>query len=278
MAGLGLSITFGIMGIINFAHGEFMMLGAYTVYVMQKIFYSSLGESYFLISIPMAFLVTAFIGFLMEKGLIRFLYGRPFESILVTWGLSLLLQQAARNIFGASNVEIISPKWLTQGISLTSTIQLPYNRLFIIGLAIIVILGMYYYIYKSSSGRRMRAVMQNRSMGAFMGINTDRVDSLTFSIGCGLAGISGSIVSLLGSVGPSTGQNYIIDSFMVVVLGGVGSLIGTISGSLLMGFASPLFEFITTSSMGKVIVFTMVILFLQYKPSGFLTLKTRSLD
>ncbi len=278
MVAMGLSITFGIMGIINFAHGEFLMIGAYTAYVMQKVFQAQGSGPVFLLSLPMAFLAAAFIGFLLEKSLVRFLYGRPYESMLATWGISLIFQQAARNIFGANNVEVASPSWFRGGIEFVNGTQLPYSRLFILGVAVSSILGMAVYINKTVVGRRMRAVMQNRDMAACMAIRTRRVDSLTFAIGCGLAGLAGSVVSLLGSIGPSTGQNYIIDAFMVVVLGGVGNLAGTIAGALMIGIASPSFEYITTSSMGKVIVFALVIAFLQWKPSGLFALKTRALD
>jgi urea transport system permease protein len=275
---LGLSITFGIMGVINFAHGEFLMVGAYTAYVLQKIFHGQDGGTYFLISLPVAFLVASIVGFILEKSLIKFLYGRPYEGILATWGLSLIFQQAARNIFGANNVEVTSPSWLAGGIELMNGLQLPYNRIFIIAVAALSVFVMYLYIYNSSAGRRMRAVMQNRDMSACMGIKTKSVDSTTFAIGCGLAGVAGCAVSLLGSIGPSTGQNYIVDAFMVVVLGGVGKLSGTIAGAIMIGMASPLFEYVTTSSMGKVIVFALVIIFLQWKPSGLFALKTRALD
>ncbi len=275
---LGLSITFGIMGVINFAHGEFLMIGAYTAYVLQKLSIADSGGSLFLLSLPAAFVVAALIGLLLERSLIRFLYGRPYESILATWGLSLILQQLARNIFGANNVEVASPGWLQGGLTVMEGLQLPYNRLFIMAVAVLCVSGMYFYLYRTRSGRRIRAVMQNRQMSACMGIKTNRVDAMTFAIGCGLAGIAGAAVSLLGSIGPSTGQNYIIDAFMVVVLGGVGRLSGTIAGAIMIGTMSPLFEFVTTSSMGKVIVFALVIIFLQWRPSGFFTLKTRTVD
>ena len=275
---LGLSITFGIMGVINFAHGEFLMIGAYTTYILQKVFVGLGGGTYFLLSLPLAFLVAGTIGFILEKSLIRFLYGRPYESILATWGLSLILQQLARNIFGANNVEVTAPSWLQGGITLMEGLQLPYNRLFIMAVAVFCVAGMYFYLYRSRGGRKMRAVMQNRNMSACVGIKTRSVDSMTFAIGSGIAGVAGAAVSLLGSIGPSTGQHYIIDAFMVVVLGGVGKLSGTIAGAVMIGVASPLFEFITTSSMGKVIVFALVIIFLQWRPSGLFTLKTRALD
>lgn len=277
MVAIGLSITFGIMGVINFAHGEFLMMGAYTTYILQKAIPGDAGVA-FLIALPLAFVLTGLIGTLLEKSLIRHLYGRPYEGMLATWGLSLILQQTARSIFGANNVEVSTPTWLRGGFELMHGTQLPFNRLFILAVAVLAMAGMYLYVNRSARGRRMRAVMQNRGMAACMGIKTRRVDSMTFAIGCGLAGVAGSVVSLLGSIGPSTGQNYIIDSFMVVVLGGVGKLSGTVAGAVMIGVASPAFEFVTTSSMGKVIVFALVIAFLQWKPSGLFALKTRALD
>lgn len=278
MIAIGLSITFGIMGVINFAHGEFLMIGAYTTYLVQKTAHGTMDGVAYLLALPLAFGIAAIFGLLIEKSLIRFLYGRPYEGMLATWGLSLILQQAARSAFGANNVEVSTPGWLRGGIELMQGTQLPYNRLFILAVAILAMAGMYLYVNRSARGRRMRAVMQNRGMAACMGIRTRRVDSMTFAIGCGLAGVAGAVVSLLGSIGPSTGQNYIIDAFMVVVLGGVGKLSGTIAGALMIGLVSPAFEFITTSSMGKVIVFALVIAFLQSRPSGLFTLKTRALD
>jgi urea transport system permease protein len=278
MVAIGLSITFGIMGVINFAHGEFLMMGAYMAYAVQKVFHGQGGGYYFLFALFLAFVIPAAIGFVIEKFLIRFLYGRPFEGMLATWGLSLILQQAARNMFGANNVDVMSPSWLAGGIDILEGVHLPYSRIFIIAVAVLGVSGMYIYIYKSSGGRRMGAVMQNRAMAACMGIKNRKVDSLTFAIGCGLAGVAGSVVSLLGSIGPSTGQNYIIDAFMVVILGGVGRLSGTVAGALMIGLCSPAFEFMTTSSMGKVIIFALVIPFLQWKPSGLFALKTRALD
>jgi urea transport system permease protein len=278
LVALGLSITFGIMGLINFAHGEFLMIGAYVAYVMQRFIFGGHTGLSFLVSLPAAFVAASMIGLVVERVLIRFLYGRPYESILATWGLSLILQQGARNVFGANNVDVSAPLWLQGGVRLLAGFQLPYSRIFILSLAVAAILGMYFYVNYSVSGRRMRAVMQNRAMSACMGVNTRKVDSLTFAIGSGIAGVAGCAVSLLGSIGPSTGQNYIVDAFMVVVLGGVGNLAGTIAGALMIGLTNPLFEYVTTSSMGKVIVFTLVIVFLQWKPSGLFSLKTRALD
>ena len=188
MVAIGLSITFGIMGVINFAHGEFLMMGAYTTYVMQKAGHGALGDAAFLLAIPAAFLVAALFGLLVEKSLIRYLYGKPYEGMLATWGLSLILQQTARSIFGANNVEVTTPGWLRGGIELMEGTQLPYNRLFILAVAVLAMACMYIYVNRSAMGRRMRAVMQNRGMAACMGIGTRRVDSTTFAIGCGLAG------------------------------------------------------------------------------------------
>ncbi len=278
MVALGLSITFGIMRVINFAHGEFVMIGAYVTYIADRLLHDTLGGSWFLVALLAAFAITAAIGYLTERSLIRFLYGRPFESILATWGLSLILQQLARNLFGASNVEVRTPAWLQGGLALADGLQLPTNRLFIIAVAVLCVLGTYLFLNRTGSGRSMRAVMQNRSMAGAMGINTAVVDARTFALGSGLAGIAGCVVSLLGSVGPATGQNWIIDSFMVVVLGGVGSIAGAVAGAVLIGAASPLFEFITTSSMGKVIIFALIVVFLQFRPAGFLVQRTRALE
>lgn len=278
MVALGLSITFGIMRVINFAHGEFVMIGAYVTYIADRLLHDALGGSWFLVALLAAFVITAAIGHLTERSLIRFLYGRPFESILATWGLSLILQQLARNLFGASNVEVRTPAWLQGGLALADGLQLPTNRLFIIAVAVLCVLGTYLFLNRTGSGRSMRAVMQNRSMAGAMGINTAAVDARTFALGSGLAGIAGCVVSLLGSVGPATGQNWIIDSFVVVVLGGVGSIAGAVAGAVLIGAASPLFEFITTSSMGKVIIFALIVVFLQFRPAGFLVQRTRALE
>ena len=279
MVALGLSITFGIMGVINFAHGEFVMAGAYTAYMVDRLLHDALGGgAWFVAALLLAFVVTAALGYVTERSLIRFLYGRPFESILATWGLSLILQQAARNLFGASNVEVRTPEWLQGGLALAEGVQLPTIRLFIIAIAALCVVGTYLFLNRTKPGCSMRAVMQNRPMAAAMGINTARVDARSFALGSGLAGVAGCVVSLLGSVGPATGQNWIIDSFMVVVLGGVGSIAGAVAGAALIGTASPLFEFITTSSMGKVIIFALIVVFLQFRPAGFLARRTRALE
>jgi urea transport system permease protein len=281
LVALGLAVIFGLMGVINMAHGELMMVGAYTTYVVQQSF-AQLGgwwpQSYFFLAIPAAFIVTGFVGFILEKSVIRFLYARPLESLLATWGLSLILQQAFRNIFGANNVDVVSPSWLVGGMQLGGGIELPYKRLLIIGLAAVVVAATYVFLMRTKWGLRIRAVTQNRGMSACLGIGTQTVDAYTFALGAGLAGIAGCALTLLGSVGPTTGQSYIVDAFMVVVLGGVGKLVGVIAGGLAIGELRTAYEWFTTSSMGTVLVFTTVIAFLQFRPSGLFPHKGRTAD
>lgn len=282
LAALGLAITFGLMKIINMAHGEMIMIGAYTAYMVQNFFKAFVGEKffdlYFILAIPLSFLITGFIGYLLEITIIKRLYGRALDSILATWGVSLILQQLARSIFGAPNVDVKSPGWLNGGIVIFGNFQLPYKRLFIIFLAALCIVGVYLFLFKSDQGRRIRAVMQNRSMAESLGINTRKVDSMTFALGSGLAGIAGCALTLLGSIGPTLGTNYIVDTFMVVVLGGVGRIIGTVTGAAAIGVGNTTFEYFTNASLGKVLVFLAVILFLQWKPQGFFTISSRALD
>lgn len=281
LAALGLAITFGLMKIINMAHGELIMIGAYVTYLIQNIFLNYMGQSvfnlYYLLALPCSFIVAAIFGYLLEITIIKRLYGRPLDSLLATWGVSLILQQLARSIFGAPNVDVKSPTWLEGGLVMGS-LQLPYKRIFIIGLVIACVLGVYYFLYKTSYGRKIRAVMQNRPMAQSLGINTRKVDSVTFAIGAGLAGIAGCALTLLGSIGPTLGTNYIVDTFMVVVLGGVGRIIGTVAGAGAIGIGNTTFEFFTNASLGKVLVFLMVIIFLQWKPQGFFTINSRALD
>lgn len=366
IAALGLAIVFGLMGVINLAHGELMMLGAYTTFVVQNCL-KPLGEPWFdfyiILAIPIAFCVTAVVGLILEKGLIRFLYGRPLETLLATWGVSLILRQFVRSVngllvigiavfcwlffggmyflsrrpnwlqirswaisslllisagiatvtglliskfpfltkawFSARNVDVTAPSWLRGGVKVLG-FQMPYARLFIIALTIICLLGVYWFLNRSTWGLRIRAVTQNRTMSSCLGIPTAKVDALTFALGSGLAGIAGCAVSLLGSVGPNTGQNYIVDTFMVVVVGGVGNLLGTIvagmgigilnyligSGTLALILTSmtkfqPLidfFLFFATSSMAKVMVFALIIAFLQIKPAGLFPQKGRTAE
>ncbi|MBD2358400.1 branched-chain amino acid ABC transporter permease [Tolypothrix sp. FACHB-123] len=365
IAALGLAIIFGLMGVINMAHGELMMFGAYTTFVVQN-GCKQLGgfwwEIYIFLALIIAFFFTAFIGLILERGVIRYLYGRPLETLLATWGISLIFQQFVRSVnwvliiglvlfsglffgglwflnsrtnlervrnwvvgvifllslgvtvtigkilsqtyklavtqpwFGAQNVDVTAPKWLQTGISVGG-VQLPFARLFIISLTIICVAGIYLFLQRSSWGLRIRAVTQNRSMSACLGIPTQKVDAITFALGSGLAGVAGCAISLLGSVGPNTGQNYIIDTFMVVVVGGVGNLAGTIvaalgigtvnfligSGTLALLFApvkplADLLNFFATTSMAKVMVFALIIIFLQWKPAGIFPQKGRTVD
>jgi urea transport system permease protein len=279
---LGLAITFGLMKVINMAHGEFIMIGAYAAYITQNLFKSIMPEQlfgyYYVIAIPVAFIIAFCIGYLLEFLLIRFLYGRPLDSLLATWGVGMILQQLARNIFGAQNVAVDSPSWLNGGWNVTEGLVLPYKRLFIIALVISVLVMMYMYIYRSHAGRNMRAVMQNREMATCLGISTRRVDGMTFAIGSGIAGIAGCALSLLGPIGPALGTYYIVDAFMVVVLGGVGKLVGTVIGAFGIGVFNTFFEYWTTASIGKVLVFACIMAFLQWKPMGLVTMRTRSLD
>ncbi|MCW6035596.1 urea ABC transporter permease subunit UrtB [Spirulina subsalsa FACHB-351] len=364
---LGLAIVFGLMGVINLAHGELMMLGAYTTFVVQNTF-RPLGEPvfsfYIFAALPMAFLVAALVGLALERGVIRFLYGRPLETLLATWGVSLILRQFVRSVngslalslgvfcllffgawvilsrlrrdwselrnrvlwgvgilsgaiaffthkvldsnptfstlwFSARNVDVTAPPWLRGGIPL-GNFQLPYARIFIIVLTLICVVGIYWFLNRSNWGLRIRAVTQNRNMSACLGIPTDRVDALTFALGSGLAGVAGVAIALLGSVGPNTGQNYIVDAFMVVVVGGVGNLFGTIIAAMAIGIVTYLigsgtiaalllpidalkpvtefFLFFATTSMAKVMVFALIIAFLQFKPAGIFAPKGRTAE
>lgn len=282
LAALGLAITFGLMKVINMAHGEFIMIGAYVTYIIQNLFIAYLDKSYFglyyIVAIPAAFIVSGIIGAILEGTVIRHLYGRPLDSMLATWGVSLVLQQLARTIFGAPNVDVKSPGWLEGGLLISQGLQLPYKRLFIIALVVVCMIGVFLLLYKSKNGRRIRAVMQNREMAASLGIHTRRVDAYTFAVGSGLAGIAGCALTLLGSIGSTLGTYYIVDTFMVVVLGGVGTLLGTVAGGLLIGTANTTLEFFTNTSLGKVLVFLLVIMFLQWKPKGLFTISSRALD
>jgi urea transport system permease protein len=278
---LGLAITFGQMKIINMAHGEFIMIGAYTTYVLQQAFIQHLPEAafgyYFVLAIPLAFIIAALFGLIMEKTVVRFLYDRPSDSLLATWGVSLILQQAARSIFGAPNVAVVSPEWLNGGMALAG-VTLPYKRLFIIGLVLMSILVLFLYLYKTSSGRRMKAVTLNRNMASCLGVSTRRVDSLAFALGSGFAGLAGCSLTLLGSIGPALGTAYIVDAFMIVILGGVGKLKGTILAALTLGILSTLVELSTSATIAKVVAFAFIILFLQWRPTGIAGAKVRALD
>lgn len=273
LAALGLGITFGLMKVINMAHGEFIMVGAYVTYLLQNLFITHLDKHvfgwYFILAIPAAFIVAGLMGLILEAAVIRHLYGRPLDSILATWGVSLVLQQLARSIFGAPNVDVRSPGWLDGGLVVNQALQFPYKRLFIILLVMTCLVGVFLLLYKSTTGRRIRAVMQNRDMAASLGINTRKIDAYTFAIGSGLAGIAGCALALLGSVGSTLGSAYIVDTFMVVVLGGVGTLWGIVAGGLVIGISNTTFEFFTNTSMGKALVFMLVILFCSGNRKGY---------
>jgi urea transport system permease protein len=276
---LGLALYFGLMNVINLAHGEFIMIGAYTPYALQRLSQHFTGDPSpgitFLVAIPLSFLVSGMVGILVEQSVIRFLYRRPLDTLLATWGVGLILQQLARSIFGAPNVQVLAPQWLSGGLSVTADLLLPMKRIFIIGLVIVCILGLYWYMFRTREGRRMRAVMQNRDMAASLGVSTRRVDTMTFAVGSGLAGIAGCALTLIGPIGPSLGTFYIVDAFIVVILGGLGQIPGTILAAFIIGMLNTLFEFGTTAVVGKVLVFAAVILFLQWRPDGLARVRSR---
>ena len=276
---LGLALSFGLMNVINLAHGEFIMIGAYTTYALQQAALSFTGDPQsgvtFLIAIPASFVVAGAAGYVVENALIRFLYRRPLDTLLATWGVGLFLQQLARSIFGAPNVQVVAPPWLGSAINITADLVLPMKRMFILGLVLACIGGLYWYMYRSSEGRRMRGVMQNREMAASLGVSTRRVDSFTFALGSGLAGIAGCALTLIGPIGPSLGTFYVVDAFIVVILGGLGQVPGTILAALIIGMLNTMLEFGTTAVVGKVLVFAMVILFLQWRPAGLMRAKGR---
>ena len=280
---LGLAITFGLMGIINMAHGEVMMVGAYTAYVTQNIFKGWFGASgfgfncYFIVALAAAFVVAGLTGLILERGIIRFLYKRPLESLLATWGVSLVLQQLFRHIFGAANVQVGSPSWLS-GSFVIKDVLLAYNRLFVIAFAGGIVAGTYLLLTRTSLGLQIRAVMQNRAMASCLGVRTDRVNMMTFAFGSGLAGMAGACLSQIGNVGPSLGQNYIVDCFMVVVLGGVGNLVGTVSAAFGVGVTDQILQPWLGAVMGKITVLAAIILFLQWRPAGLFAARGRSLE
>lgn len=283
VAALGLAITFGLMGVINMAHGEVMMVGAYTAYVCQNLFIRGFGASglgfdcYFLAALVAAFIVAGAVGWVLERGVIRFLYKRPLESLLATWGVSLVLQQVFRHIFGAANVQVTSPSWLS-GSLVIEDVLFAYNRLFVIGFAIAVVLMTYLLLTRTSLGLQIRAVMQNRAMASCVGVRTDRVNMLTFAFGSGLAGMAGACLSQIGNVGPGLGQNYVVDCFMIVVLGGVGNLVGTVSASLGVGVTDQILQPWLGAVLGKITVLAAIILFLQWRPAGLFATRSRSLE
>ncbi|MFC7241720.1 urea ABC transporter permease subunit UrtB [Catellatospora aurea] len=272
---LGLALTFGQMNVINMAHGEFIMAGAYTTYVLQQTI-TDAGLS-LLVALPIAFAVAGAMGVLLEWALIRRLYTRPLDTLLVTWGVSLMLQQLARDIFGAPNVQTAAPDILTESTSLGADLSIANSRLFILGLVVLAVAALTAALKFTPLGRRIRAVVQNRDLAAVSGIPTGRVDRLTFFIGSGLAGVAGVALTLLGPIGPTMGTNIIIDAFLVVVVGGIGQLKGSVIVAFVLGMLQAMVEYLTTLSVAKVIVFIAIVAFLQWRPQGLFTLRTRSL-
>ncbi len=281
LAALGLAITFGLLGVINMAHGEMLMLGAYATYMVQTLFQRLAPEAlafYPLVALPVAFFVTAGVGMLLERTVIRHLYGRPLETLLATWGISLILIQAVRLIFGAQNVEVANPAWLSGGIQVLPNLVLPYNRIVIIAFALFVVVLTWLLLNKTRLGLNVRAVTQNRNMAACCGVPTGRVDMLAFGLGSGIAGLGGVALSQIGNVGPDLGQNYIIDSFLVVVLGGVGQLAGSVCAAFGLGIANKILEPQIGAVLGKILILALIILFIQKRPQGLFALKGRVID
>ncbi len=297
IAALGLAITFGLMGVINMAHGEFIAVGAYTAFVVQNIFGPGLNLSpfgvaisipgmklsgsafdcYFIVALPLAFIAAAAVGLLLERSVIQFLYRRPLESLLATWGVSLVLQQGFRLVFGAANVQMISPSWLSGSYTIND-IGFGYNRLFVIGFAVLIVIATWLVLTKTPLGLLIRAVMQKRDMAACIGVRTERVNMATFALGSGLAGLAGAFLSQIGNVGAGLGQTYIVDCFMTVVVGGVGNLVGTICSALGIGVVDESLQPWIGPVMGKISVLVIIILFLQWRPAGIFVTKSRSLE
>ncbi len=281
LAALGLAITYGVMGVINMAHGELLMVGAYATYFMQTLFRAYLPEYvdwYLLAAIPVAFLAAALVGMLLERTVIRRLYGRPLETLLATWGLSLILIQAARMLFGAQNVEVANPVWMSGGVEVMAGLVLPWNRVVIIGFTLFVLALMWVLMQKSRLGLFVRAVTQNRPMAGCVGVPTARVDTLAFGLGAGIAGLGGVALSQIANVGPDMGQGYIVDSFLVVVLGGVGQLAGAVWAALGLGVVTKFLEGLSGAVIAKIAVLVIVIVFIQKRPQGLFALKGRFVD
>ena len=280
LAAIGLAITFGVMGVINMAHGEMVMLGAYTTFVVQEVIRArnpALFDYSLAIAIPLAFLVAGFVGILIERGIIRFLYGRPLETLLATWGLSLIIQQAVRTAFGPTNKDVGNPSWMSGSFDL-GHITITYNRLWIIVFTLMIFVGLLGLLRFTRFGLEMRAVTQNRAMAASMGIRTSRIDALTFGLGSGIAGLAGVALSQIDNVSPNLGQGYIIDSFMVVVFGGVGNLWGTLVGAFTLGIANKFLEPYAGAVLGKIAILVLIILFIQKRPRGLFALKGRAVE
>ncbi len=278
LVALGLAITYGLMGVINMAHGELMMIGAYATYVVQGLFQKYLPGAfdwYLLAAVPVAFMASALMGAALERTVIRFLYGRPLETLLATWGISLMLMQLVRTIFGAQNVGVENPSWMSGGIQVLGNLSLPFNRLVIIGFAMAVLLGVAWLISRTRLGLFVRGVTQNRPIASCMGVNTARIDTYAFALGSGIAGLAGCALSQVGNVGPDLGQGYIVDAFMVVVLGGVGQLAGTVYAALGLGILNKLLEGWTGAVLAKIAVLVFIIIFIQKRPQGIFAMKGR---
>ena len=281
LVALGLAITYGLMGVINMAHGELMMIGAYATYVVQTLFQKYLPGAfdwYLLASVPVAFLASALMGAALERSVIRFLYGRPLETLLATWGISLMLQQLVRSFFGAQNVGVENPSWMSGGVQVLGNLSLPFNRLVIVGFAVFVLLAVAWLIGRTRLGLFVRGVTQNRPIAACMGVNTARIDTYAFALGSGIAGLAGCALSQVGNVGPDLGQGYIVDSFMVVVLGGVGQLAGTVYAAMGLGILNKFLEGWTGAVLAKIAVLVFIIIFIQKRPQGIFAMKDRSAE
>jgi urea transport system permease protein len=281
LVALGLAITYGLMGVINMAHGELMMIGAYATYVVQNLFRAwapGAFDYYLWAAVPASFLVAAGVGAVMERSVIRWLYGRPLETLLATWGISLVLMQVVRSLFGAQNVPVENPAWLSGGVAATANLTLPFNRIAIIGFALLVLAGVALLIARTRLGLFVRGVTQNRRMAACMGVHTARIDTYAFSLGAGIAGLAGCALSQVGNVGPDLGQGYIVDSFMVVVLGGVGQLAGTVLAALGLGVLNKLLEGLAGAVLAKIMVLVVIVVFIQKRPQGLFAMKGRSAE
>jgi urea transport system permease protein len=280
LAALGLAITYGLMGVINMAHGELIMIGAYATWLVQAAFKNSLPglfDWYLLAALPVAFIASALVGAAMERTVIRFLYGRPLETLLATWGISLVLMQGVRSLFGAQNVGVENPSWMSGSVTLVGNLTLPWNRIIIVAFAAAVLIGVTLLISKTRLGLFVRGVTQNRPIASCMGVNTARIDTYAFALGSGIAGLAGCALSQIGNVGPDLGQNYIVDSFMVVVLGGVGQLAGTVYAALGLGLLNKLLEGWTGAVLAKIAVLVFIIIFIQKRPQGIFAFKGREI-
>ena len=281
LVALGLAITYGLMGVINMAHGELMMVGAYATYVVQAFFRQHMGgafDYYLVAALPVAFLSSALVGAVLERTVLRYLYGRPLETLLATWGISLILMQTVRTLFGAQNVAVENPSWMSGGIQVLVNLSLPWNRLLIVVFALMVLAGVALLISQTRLGLFVRGVTQNRAMASCMGVNTARIDTYAFALGSGIAGLAGCALSQIGNVGPDLGQGYIVDAFMVVVLGGVGQLAGTVYAALGLGVLNKFLEGWTGAVLAKIAVLVFIIVFIQKRPQGLFAMKGRSAE